>query len=94
MKPQRKEMAILMISDAVEGAARSLAQHEDPTPESLRKVVDSVVGEKLDDGQFDESDLTFGDLTRVKDALVAALVGYYTPGSRIRASPGSPVAPS
>jgi putative nucleotidyltransferase with HDIG domain len=76
-KPRRKEMAILMISDAVEGAARSLAQHEDPTAASLVKMVDSVVGEKLEDGQLDESDLTFGDLTRVKQALVDALIGYY-----------------
>ena len=76
-KPQRKEMAILMISDAVEGAARALAQQEDPTGDSLQKLVDSIVGEKLDDGQFDESALTLGDMTRVKRALVEALIGYY-----------------
>jgi putative nucleotidyltransferase with HDIG domain len=76
-KPQRKEMAIVMISDAVEGAARALAQHEDPTADSLQKLVESIVGEKLEDGQFDESALTFGDLTKVKRALVEALIGYY-----------------
>jgi len=76
-KPQRKETAILMISDAVEGAARALAQEEDPTAESIKKVIDAVVGEKLDDGQLDESALTFGDLTAVKHAMVEALVGYY-----------------
>jgi hypothetical protein len=76
-KPKRKELAILMISDAVEGAARAHAQQQDPTQESITKVVDAVVGEKLDDGQLDESDLTFGDLTKVKTAIVEALVGYY-----------------
>jgi putative nucleotidyltransferase with HDIG domain len=76
-KPKRKEMAILMICDAVEGAARAHAQEQDPTSESIEKVVDSVVGEKLDDGQLDESALTFGDLTNVKIAVVEALVGYY-----------------
>jgi putative nucleotidyltransferase with HDIG domain len=76
-KPRRKEMAILMIADAVEAAARSLAQHEDPTGESLKKLVDTVVGEKLDDGQLDRSELTFGDLTKVKEAFVIALIGYY-----------------
>lgn len=76
-KPKRKEMAILMICDAVEGAARAHAQEQDPTAESISKVVDAVVGEKLDDGQLDESDLTFGDLTKVKAALVDSLVGYY-----------------
>ncbi len=76
-KPKRKELAILMICDAVEGAARAHAQEQDPTAESITKVVDAVVGEKLDDGQLDESDLTFGDLTAVKSAVVDALVGYY-----------------
>lgn len=76
-KPKRKEIAILMICDAVEGAARAHAQEQDPTAESIAKVVDAVVGEKLDDGQLDDSDLTFGDLTKVKSALVDSLVGYY-----------------
>jgi putative nucleotidyltransferase with HDIG domain len=77
IKPQRKELAILMISDAVEGAARALAQQEDPTADSLQKLVESIVSEKQEDGQLDESDLTFGDLTNVKRALVEALIGYY-----------------
>ena len=76
-KPKAKEMAILMIADACEGAARAMAQQEDPTGDSLRKVVDSIVGEKLEDGQLDESDLTYGDLTKVKVAIVDALIGYY-----------------
>lgn len=76
-KPHRREMAILMICDAVEGAVRSHAQEQDPTAESIKKLVDTVVGEKLDDGQLDESDLTFWDLTRVKAAIVEALIGYY-----------------
>lgn len=76
-KPKQKELAILMICDAVEGAARAHAQEQDPTAESITKVVDAVVGEKLDDGQLDESDLTFGELTTIKSAIVDALVGYY-----------------
>ncbi|MDJ0953582.1 MAG: HDIG domain-containing protein [Acidimicrobiia bacterium] len=76
-KPKRKEMAILMICDAVEGAARAHAMEQEPTSESITKVVDAVVGEKLDDGQLNESDITFGDLTNVKAAVVDALIGYY-----------------
>ncbi|MFQ5516009.1 MAG: HD family phosphohydrolase [Acidimicrobiia bacterium] len=77
VKPQRKEVAILMLSDAVEGATRALVQHEDPTLEGISKLVDQVVGEKMEDGQLDESALTFGELTKVKAALVDALEGYY-----------------
>jgi putative nucleotidyltransferase with HDIG domain len=77
IKPTRKEMAIVMIADATEAGARAYAQSEQPTEEGLSKLVDSIVSEKLDDGQFDESSLTFGDLTTIKAEVVAALSAYY-----------------
>jgi putative nucleotidyltransferase with HDIG domain len=76
-KPQSREMAIVMLCDAIEAAARSLAYLDNPTADGLRKVVEQVVDEKLEDGQLDESALTFGDLTRVKQALVDALISHY-----------------
>jgi putative nucleotidyltransferase with HDIG domain len=76
-KPTRKEMAIVMISDSSEAAARAYAQSEQPTDEGLQKLVDSIVSEKLDDGQFDESSLTFGELTRLKKEIVEGLAAYY-----------------
>ena len=66
-----------MLCDAIEAAARSLAYLDNPTADGLRKVVEQVVDEKFEDGQLDESDLTFGDLTRVKQALVDALISHY-----------------
>jgi putative nucleotidyltransferase with HDIG domain len=76
-KPTHKEMAIVMISDASEAAARAYAQSEQPTEEGLEKLVDSIVAEKLEDGQFDESSLTFGELTRLKKEIVDGLAAYY-----------------
>jgi putative nucleotidyltransferase with HDIG domain len=76
-KPTRSEMAIVMIADATEAAARAYAQNEQPTEEGLSKLVDTIVSEKLDDGQFDESSLTFGQLTTIKSEVVAALTAYY-----------------
>ena len=66
-----------MISDATEAAARAYAQNEQPTEEGLSKLVDTIVGEKLEDGQFDESALTFGELTTIKAEIVSALASYY-----------------
>lgn len=77
VKPRQKEMAIVMISDATEAAARAYAHNEDPTAAGLKNVVETVVTEKVDDGQLDESQLTFGDLTKIKAELVRALMGYY-----------------
>ncbi|MEN8041709.1 MAG: HDIG domain-containing metalloprotein [Actinomycetota bacterium] len=77
VKPIRREMAIVMIADATEAAARAYAQSEQPTEEGLTKLVDTIVTEKLDDGQFDESSLTFGELTMIKGMVVDALSAYY-----------------
>ncbi|KAA3640610.1 MAG: HDIG domain-containing protein, partial [Armatimonadetes bacterium] len=76
-KPTRREMAIVMISDATEAAARAYAQSEQPTEIGLAKLVDSIVSEKLDDGQFDDCALTFGELTVIKAEIVSALSAYY-----------------
>jgi putative nucleotidyltransferase with HDIG domain len=77
VKPRQKEMAIVMISDATEAAARAYSHTEDPTAAGLKNVVETIVAEKIDDGQLDESQLTFGDLTKIKAELVRALMGYY-----------------
>ena len=76
-KPTRREMAIVMISDAAEAAARAYAQSEEPTALGLSKLVASIVSEKLEDGQFDDCSLTFGELTVIKTEVVAALTAYY-----------------
>lgn len=102
VKPVQKEMAIVMISDATEAAARAYSHQEDPTATGLRNVVETVVQEKVDDGQLDESQLTFGDLTRVKAELVRALMGYYHarvpypgfPGPRVGDGDGPAALPS
>ena len=76
-KPVKKEMAIVMMADSVEGACRAVFQTEDPSPERIQRLVEQVVGEKVKDGQLSASRLTLGDLTRAKAAMVDALVGYY-----------------
>ena len=94
VKPVQKEVAIVMISDATEAAARAYSRTEDPTASGLKNVVETVVAEKVDDGQLDESQLTFGDLTRVKAELVRALMGYYHARVPYPGFPGPKVAAS
>ncbi len=90
-KPETKEHTILMLADAVEGASRALALHEEPTPDRIRRLIDSVVGEKEADGQLDESALNFGELKRVKEALAEALIAHYHQRVLYPGFPGSPV---
>jgi len=76
-KPRSKEMVVVMMSDSCEAAARALAQQEDPTSENLRNLVEQVIAEKVEDGQLEESQVTFGELTRIKETIVDGLIGYY-----------------
>ncbi len=73
-KPQSREAAILMMADSVEAAVRSLGSHEEA---AIRAMVSRIISERLDDGQFDECDLTLRDLDRIREAFIAQLLGMY-----------------
>ena len=71
-KPRSKEAAIIMLADSVEAAVRTL---DEPTPARLEGMVKAIIESRLKDGQLDESDLTFRDLERIKEAFVKVLSG-------------------
>jgi len=73
-KPQTKEQAILMVCDGVEAASRSLKDH---SPKSYADLVDRIVGEKLSDGQFSESDISLRELETVKESVKSYLAQLY-----------------
>ncbi len=70
-KPQSRESAIIMIADSFEAASRSLEQMDE---EALMRLINNLIREKSEDGQFDECNLTFQELGVVKRAMVNALV--------------------
>jgi len=70
-KPRSKESVIIMICDTVEAASRSL---EEISEKALNELVDRLVMEKAEDGQFDDCQLTFEELGRVKRTLVKTLL--------------------
>jgi len=69
-KPRTKESGIIMICDTVEAASRSLEVINEKT---LTELVDRLVAEKAEEGQFDECQLTFEELSKVKKTLVKSL---------------------
>ncbi len=73
-KPQKKETAIIAIADSVEAAVRSMKQ---PTAEKIREIVQSIIKDKLHDGQFDECDLTLKELKTVERVLCETLNGIF-----------------
>ncbi len=73
-KPRSKESAVLMVCDGTEGAVRALP---DPTPGRIEQTVHQIVTQRLDDGQFDDCDITLRELHRVEESLVKSLASHY-----------------
>lgn len=73
-KPKTKEVVIIGIADSVEAAVRSM---ENPTPETIEKLVRSIINERLQDGQFNECDITLKELDLVAKSLCATLNGIF-----------------
>lgn len=73
-KPANKESAIVMIADAIEGATRAM---KDPTPSRIEAIVHNLAMKRLQDGQFDECDLTMRELHKIEESLVKSLCGMY-----------------
>jgi hypothetical protein len=71
-KPRSKETAIAMLADSCESAARAM---QDPTPERMRELIDTIVNGKISDGQLDEAPLTLREIALVKDQFVGILSG-------------------
>ncbi len=73
-RPQSKEAAILMISDAVESASRTLSE---PTPGRIEGLVRDLINKRLHDGQFDECGLTLREISEIRESLIKSLIGIY-----------------
>lgn len=72
-KPRTKESAIIMISDSVEAASRSLEVVDE---ETIRELATRLIKEKSDDGQFDECLITCEELAIVKNVLIKTLCAF------------------
>lgn len=73
-KPQSKEAAIVMLADNVEAAVRSMTT---ATPGKIEGLVRKIIKERLQDGQLDESALTFKDLDLIAQAFSRILNGIF-----------------
>lgn len=72
--PESKEAAIIMLSDAVEAAVRSIPN---PTKGKVEEMVNKLIKSRLNDGQLNNCDLTLKDLEKIRKAFLKALSGIY-----------------
>jgi putative nucleotidyltransferase with HDIG domain len=73
-KAQSKEAAIVGIADSVEAAVRSL---RNPTLEQIDSMVHKIIKSRLDDGQFNECDITLKELDKIAKTLNETLLGIF-----------------
>jgi cyclic-di-AMP phosphodiesterase PgpH len=74
--PKSKEAGILMLADSVEATVKALPK---PTPKRIEDVVADTIRRKLEDGQFDECELTMRDIHEAGEAIREALIGFLGP---------------
>ncbi len=73
-KPQSIEAAIVMIADSVESATRAMV---DVSPTRIESLVHNIIMKRLQDGQFDECDITLRELSSIQKSLTKALAAHH-----------------
>lgn len=84
-KPRTKESTIIMIADTLEAASRSLDLFNEST---ITELVESLISQKMEANQFDDSLLTFEELGVIKRVLIKTLLAASHP--RIKYPPHCP----
>jgi putative nucleotidyltransferase with HDIG domain len=72
--PFTLEQAILMMSDAVEAASRSLNEY---TEESIVNLTNRIIDSLVNDGFFKDCPITFRDIAVAKQTLIGRLKSIY-----------------
>lgn len=73
-KPFSRETAVVMMADSVEASSRSLKVKDEG---NLKELVHYIINEQIRLGQFDNADITFRDITEIKEILISKLVNIY-----------------
>lgn len=73
-KPYSKETGIVMLADTIEAATRAI---EEPTIDKIRELIDRIVAKRLADGELENCDLTFREITTVKQSFLNILTGIH-----------------
>ncbi|MFZ5948835.1 MAG: HD family phosphohydrolase [Stygiobacter sp.] len=73
-KPKTKETALVMLADACESTIRSI---EETDTQVIENVINNLINSRIEDGQLDESPLTFNDIKKIKESFFNILIGLH-----------------
>ncbi len=72
--PFSRETAVVMMVDSVEAACKSLKNHD---KESIDKMVDNIINDKIDHNQLNNCPLTLQDITQIRSRLKERMMSIY-----------------
>lgn len=73
-EPFSKETCVLMMADSVEAASRTL---KDPSEANINELVEKIISKQIAYKQFENAEITFKDISTVKDLLKKRLKNMY-----------------
>jgi putative nucleotidyltransferase with HDIG domain len=73
-RPYSKETSVLMMADSAEAASRTLKSY---TQETIHQLVENIVEHQMREGQFSDTNLTFADISAIKEILKAKISNIY-----------------
>lgn len=73
-RPKRIETAVMMMADAIEAASRTLLDY---SPQSIENTVSKIIDTQLQDGQFNEVDITLKQLNLAKKIFADKIKNIY-----------------
>jgi putative nucleotidyltransferase with HDIG domain len=83
-RPQSRETALVMLADSTEAVVRAST---DRSQEAIDQMVESVIAERLAEGQFNDCDITLRDLRIVAQSFKSSLRAIYHPRIEYPAAP-------
>jgi membrane-associated HD superfamily phosphohydrolase len=75
-KPNSRETAIVMMADSIEAASRAL---KNITFETINELVETIINYQQIEEQYNDANITFKDITVVKEVFKKKLQNIYHP---------------
>ena len=72
--PTSKESGVVMLADTIEAACHTL---KNPSIPRLETFITTLINAKIEAHQLDYCELTYRDLTKIKESFVQILAGFY-----------------
>ena len=73
-RPQTRETAIVMLSDAIDATAVAIRPN---TEAGIVALVSKTIDDHVQEGQLDDSGLTLGDIQRLRESFIETLKGRF-----------------